>query len=293
MHRDGRVVAMMTVAMVSTGGALDGQILLRYSPGIGSAYRMHVWTEATTTVTHGAEGTKTVVLELDAMESLTRRVTSVTDGVFHLEVMRDSTTARIRRDGGAWETVEAIKQLVDGFSSVTITVDDRIRIRSAPPDGGQLFRGLAGGIEAPLPEMPVGRFETWTTELGVRLVGAAIPEEEIDIREARVSERLRVNATFVLDSVLTRGGETLAFMTYRGVIAPVTRTVPSDVASSSVTIGGTSDGMLIWSTLWDAYVAGSSHTHVAMRVRVFVYGEEPMTVLALDSDVVSRFQVRP
>jgi hypothetical protein len=40
-------------------------------------------------------------------------------------------------------------------------------------------------------------------------------------------------------------------------------------------------------------VSGSSHTHLAMRVRVFVYGEEPTTVLALDSDVVSRFQVRP
>ena len=82
-------------------------------------------------------------------------------------------------------------------------------------------------------------------------------------------------------------------MTYRGVITPITRTVPSDVASSNVTIGGTSDGVLIWSTLWDAYVSGSSHTRVTMRVRLYVYGEEPMTVLSLDSDVVSRFQVRP
>jgi len=284
---------MMTVAVVATSGALDGQILLRYAPGIGSAYRMHVWTEATTTVTRGADGITAVVLELEAMESLTRRVTSATNGVFHVVVTGDSTTARIRRDGGEWETVETIEPLVGGLSRVTLTVDDRIRIRSAPPDGGQLFRGLAGGIEAPLPESPVGRLETWTTELGVRLVGTAIPDEEVDVREARLSERLRVNATFALDSVLTRGGETLAFMTYQGVIMPVTRTVPSDVASSSVTIGGTSDGVLIWSTLWDAYVLGSSHTHVAMRVRVFVYGEEPTTVLALDSDVVSRFQVRP
>ena len=96
-----------------------------------------------------------------------------------------------------------------------------------------------------------------------------------------------------LDSLITRGGDTLAFMTYRGVITPITRTVPSDVANSNVTIGGTSAGVLIWSTMWDAYVSGSTHTRLTMRVRVFVYGEEPMTVLALDSDIVSRFQVRP
>ncbi len=287
---DRHVVAMVAMALVAASDSLDGQILMRYAPGIGSTYRMHVWTEATTTVTRGVEETKAVVLELDALESLTRRVASVTNGIFHVEVMRDSTTARIRRDGGEWETVDP---MAGGRSRATVSVDDRIRIRSAPPEVGQLFRGLAGGVEAPLPESPVDRLGTWTTELGVRLVGAAIPADEIDVREARLSERLRVNATFVLDSVLSRGGETLAFMTYHGVIAPVTRTVPSDVASSSVTIGGTSDGVLIWSTLWDAYVSGLSHTQVAMRVRVFVYGEEPMTVLALDSDVVSRFQVRP
>jgi hypothetical protein len=290
MRRDGHVVAMMTVAFMATGGALDGQILLRYAPGIGSTYRMHVWTAATTTVTRGMGGNEVLVVELDGRESLTRRVASEANGVLVVEMARDSATVRVRRDGGEWGPAEApFGQL----RSSTVRIDDRLNVLSAPPEAGQLLRGLAGGTEAPLPERPIDRFQTWTTPLGVRLIDAAIPRVDINVPEARIGDRLRVDATFVLDSVLTRGGETLVFMSYQGVIAPVTRTVPSDVASSSVTIGGTSDGVLIWSTLWDAYVSGSSHTHVAMRVRVFVYGDEPTTELALDSDVVSRFQVRP
>ena len=290
MHRDGRVVAMVTVALVTTGSVLDGQILLRYAPGVGSAYRMHVWTAATTTVTRGMEGNDVLVVELDGRESLTRRVASQANGVLLVEMARDSATVRVRRDGGEWGPAEApFGQL----HRSTVRVDDRLHVLSAPPEAGQFLRGFAGGTEAPLPQQSIDRSQTWTTPLGVRLIDAAIPRVDIEVPEARIGDRLRVNATMVLDSLIIRGGDTLAFMTYQGVIAPVTRTVPSDVASSSVTIGGTSDGVLIWSTLWDAYVSGSSHTHVTMRVRVFVYGEEPMTVLALDSDVVSRFQVRP
>lgn len=290
MHRDGHAVAMMTVALVATSGALDGQILLRYSPGIGSVYRMHVWTAATTTVTRGMDGNEVLVVELDGRESLTRRVVSEANGVLAVEMVRDSATVRVRRDGGEWGPAEVP---FGRLHRSTVRVDHRLNVLSAPPEAGQLLRGLAGGTEAPLPEPPIDRGQTWTTPLGVRLIDGAIPRVEIEVPEARIGDRLRVDATFVLDSVMTRGGETLAFMAYQGVIVPVTRTVPSDVASSSVTIGGTSDGVLVWSTLWDAYVSGSSHTHVAMRVRVFVYGEEPMAVLALDSDVVSRFQVRP
>ena len=290
MHRDGHVVAIVTMALVGTGGDVNGQVLLRYAPRVGSAYRMHVWTAATTTVTRGMDGNEVQVVELEGRESATRRVVSEANGVLVVETARDSATVRVRRDGGEWGPADApFGQL----QRSTVRVDDRLHVLSAPPEAGQLLRGLAGGAEVPLPESSVDGSQTWTTPLGVRLIDAAFPRVEIEVPEARMGDRLRVSATMALDSLIIRGGDTLAFMTFRGPITPVTRTVPSDVAGSNVTIGGTSEGVLIWSTLWDTYVSGSSRTHVTMRVRVFVYGEEPMTVLALDSDLVSQFQVRP
>jgi len=290
MHPDGYVMAIVTMAMVGASGPAHGQVLLRYAPRVGSAYRMHVWTSATTTVTRGMDGDEVLVIELDGRESLTRRVASQANGVSVVEMARDSASVRIRRDGGEWGPAEVpFGQL----RRSTVRVDERLRVLSAPPEAGQLLRGLAGGAEAPLPELSIDRSKTWTTPLGVRLIDAAIPRVDIEVPEARMGDRLGVNATVALDSLIIRGGDTLVFMTFRGPITPVTRTVPSDVAGSNVTIGGTSEGVLIWSTLWDTYVSGSFRTHVTMRVRMFVYGEEPMTVLALDSDLVSSFQVRP
>jgi hypothetical protein len=290
MRRDGYVMAIMTMATVGTSGAVHGQVVLRYAPRVGSAYRMHVSTAATTTVTRGMDGNEVLVIELDGRESLTRRVASEANGVLEVEVARDSASIRVRRDGGEWGPAEPpFGQL----PRATLRVDERLHVLSAPPGTGQLLRGFAGGTEAPLPDLSVGRSQRWTTPFGVRLIDGAIPRVELEVPEARIGDRLGVNASMVLDSLIIRGGDTLAFMTFRGPITPVTRTVPSDVAGSNVTIGGTSEGVLIWSTLWDTYVSGSARTHVTMRVRLFVYGEEPMTVLALDSDFVSQFQVRP
>ena len=287
----GEVVALTgAMAVVAIASPVDGQMRLRYEPVIGSAYHMHVWTTTTSVLTSQAGARST--WDYEGRESVTRRVVGSSTGAHNVVITRDSVQARIRR-GGKWE---ALAETMMVHPSVTLSVDDRFRVTSmtgAPQGGSQLYRGLAGGTEAALPSDPVAPKDVWRADMAFRLIGDAIPDRDIDVREARLDERLPATATMALDSVLVRGGDTLAFMTYDAVLVPVTRTVPTEVANSNVTIAGTSRGSVVWSTAWDAYVSGTSATRIEMRVRVVVIGEDPTIILALDTDVVPRFQVRP
>ncbi len=288
--RGGVIGLTGAIAALAIANPVDGQGRLRYRPVVGSAYHMHVWTTTTSVLTSQAGARST--WDYEGRESVTRRVVGSSSGSHHVVITRDSVQARIRR-GGEWESLADVAMV---HPPVTLVVDDRFRVTSltgGPVVGSQLYRGLAGGTEVALPLDPVAPNDVWRTEMAFRLITNAVPNQSIDVQEARIDERLPATATISLDSVLVRGGDTLAFMTYEAAIVPVIRAVPTEVANSNVTINGTSRGRLIWSTAWDAYVSGTTETHIEMRVRVVVIGEDPTITLALDTDVVSRFQVRP
>ncbi len=285
-------MAAATLALGIIGGTpgTAQQVQLRYAPGLGSAYRMHVWTEATTLVHRGGDTTR--ALDYEALESTTRRVVSVAASDVDVEVVRDSVEARYRTWGADWQAID------DRGTTprATVKVDERMRVLSVsegPQRSGQLFRGMAGGFEIALPPTLVGPGDSWEEDLAFRVPDDVLPAEARPDVGGRLWGRFEARSTITLDSLLARGGDTLAFMTFRATARPVARTVPAEVANATVTLGGASSGTVVWSTAWNAYVSGASRTKVHVTKRVGVFGEEPMLVFRLDTDVVSRFRVRP
>ena len=61
----------------------------------------------------------------------------------------------------------------------------------------------------------------------------------------------------------------------------------------TVTVSGATAGSAIWSTGWNAYVAGAVRTAVRIQVRVGTFGQEQTSTLRLDTDSTIRFQLRP
>ena len=285
----------LVVSLGTTMTAYAQQILLRYTPRVGVVQHMHIWSDVTTSITEAESGpdAEGISLETSSLASVTRRVLGARDARYEVEITLDSVRARLRPEGGTWREITDPDEQV---APLRLIVDERMRVTSAGSDrsGVQLLRGFAGGLEFVLPEQPVGAGDTWKAKVDFGIGRMLVLEEEVDLGTPlpRVG-KLVARATFTLDSIMVRSTDTLAFVSMAGQIVPATMSVAAEVAQGAVTISGALAGRMIWSTSWSAYVSGGVRTRMRMQVRIGVFGQEQVPVVAVDLDVTARFQVRP
>ncbi len=109
-----------------------------------------------------------------------------------------------------------------------------------------------------LPEGPVRRGSSW--ELQIEWPAAAATAGA-----APGAAVLPVQASVVVDSLVRRAQDTLAYVTVRGTIT-TSRVRTADGAT--VSYGGETTGTLVWSTGWATVVSAATRTSLAASVEV-------------------------
>jgi len=278
---------------------------LRYAPDIGNSLHRLVWTEGTIAFGEGTVGqplADSVVLDLNALHSVTQTVRGHEAANLVVQVQLDSSRTRMRARGGSWKLVAAdtIGPQVGMF-----VFDDRLRIHqvrgaagdSIAPDLVRELRDALPGFEAALPETAVRVGEGWTSDI-VFPLGELIEFDQQDLpTSVAPGTEFVVRAAFLLDSLMARGTDTLAFVGVSGNFMPMTVGAAPQSGQGNVQVSGAFSGRLIWSTAWSAYVSGAIRTgvHMAQEPDRNMMGQgvapdAPAVLVRLD--ITQRFQVR-
>ncbi len=283
------LLGMMFVAASSVVEARVQHLELRYAPPVGVTYRMHVWTTAQVTVEREKTEPADSML-VEGFESYTRRVTGRSGAGTLVEIRRDSARVRQREGGEPWVPLSTAQ----APPPAVVTIDGRGRVVD-PPAGALevgLRPGLVAGPEIVLPDAQVRSGEEWHQEVTVPVTWLLPVDVGYDLPLDR-SDALPLRAMMTFDSVLVRGGDSLAFITLAGTLAPVTRARAAEVANTTVVMGGTVTGTIVWSTGWQAFVSGVTESEFQIHVRTGVFGEEPQSSGSVGAHVTTRFRIQP
>ncbi len=233
-----------------------------------------------------------VAIEATRLEGVTQRVVEAVDGRYSVRIRFDSVRARMRPLGGAWRDM-APSARERGVARVVM--DDRLRVLADAefidlPNVGvansEVLRGVGSGFQVTFPEQPVTEGETWTAELifPLRVLSAFGSEVGVPL-----SEELTSTALFTLDSLVTRGRDTLSFLNIRGRFDQRTR-VPGS-GSGMTGVDGSVGANMIWSSAWNAFVSGAARVVAQLTFPRDPSNPSAMSRVALD--LTTQSQLRP
>lgn len=202
-----------------------------------------------------------VVGEMTASAGITHQVVAAEGGSRVVELRYDSLKSRVRLLGQAWK--ERAPQATG--RPIRLTVDKRLEIESgadALPADPAAGAGILSWNGVALPGRVVAPGDTWTVSVTYRL-----PAELAQLLEITLPDSLPAAAAVTLDSVAARGADTLAYLTVKHPIGPVTLPASDAGDSATVELAGSEAASLVWSTGWNAYVAGAGQARVIGRLR--------------------------
>ncbi len=239
-----------------------------------------------------------ISVEATGLRSVTRTVREAGGGQLVMEVRHDSTRGRVRPVGGAWrDLAESLPPPV----TVRMRMDDRLRVLDAAVVGAdtisvgllQALRGSAARFEFAFPEAPVAVGQPWTSDVVLPIeVGAYGLEQEMPLPPSLDQEvGFVARSTFSLDSLVVRATDTLAFLKVQGNLMPTTLTGVEETGHAPMSVRGAFAGSFIWSTGWNAFVAGAVRTRVTMRAATAGQAAG-VPVVALRLDLFERLQIR-
>lgn len=269
-------------------------IQLQYDPPPG-AMAQAIWRHsATSTVTTPPRGMTVRVVEATEVTSVTQRSVGRENGRTVVDVTIDSTLLQVRSSGGVWEAVRPPA----GRTTARLVMDDRLRLDSVSggptagdPGIGRL-RAFASGFEFPLPEGPVAVGESWVGTVIDPLVAVVGIQVEPDAaRWLPQAGAMIARSTFVLDSIVDRGADTLAYLQVSGSFLPTTLTAAVETAQGHARVDGGFGARLIWSTAWHTFVSGTVQRRVRLRVFVGTL-EDEREVHTTTAEIAGRFRVQ-
>ncbi len=171
----------------------------------------------------------------------------------------DSLRLRSRGAGEPWREV-----VMPGADTtwIQVTADERMRLGlrggELQPGGGplllQLLTGLPGAV---LPEQWIREGHRWQAELLASPSDPLIPGSMDDIV-------LRTRATFVVDSIVQRSLDTLAYVSVGGTAVQVRRQLDD---GQVLAYGGSLTGNLVWSTGYMNFVSAATRLDANVEVR--------------------------
>jgi hypothetical protein len=203
-----------------------------------------------------------VVGEMTASAGIAYQVVAAAGSSRVVELRYDSLKSRARLLGQAWK--EGMPQATG--RPIRLTVDSTLAIEPGAAAALPADPVAAGGILSwngvSLPGRVVAPGDTWTVNVTYRL-----PGELAQLLEIALPDSVRAVATVSLDSVAARGADTLAYLTVKHPIGPVTLPARDAGDSATVELAGSQAASLVWSTGWNAYVAGAGQARVIGRLR--------------------------
>lgn len=261
----------------------------RYQPPAGMAVRFVVETQGQLVVVGVPTVRDSAVVDVVSLGSLTRRSTPLGGGRFAVSVIYDSLRTRLRADSTIWQDGRyATRQPVEA----RFTMEPGMLLGDPAYVGdttlGQGVRGVMGTPNIVLPTGPVEIGDEWRTE-------AMVPYSvELPAQPAGGATTTLTGPTAgVLDSVVPRGTDTLAYLSVRGRYRPTTvnSTLVLGGAPAAVELWGEFAARLIWSTAWNAFVSVVQTSRVNHRFEAAPEsGVEDARVTAI---IITRVRVRP
>ncbi len=291
----GRALLTLSLLGVPTGIPAQDSIRLRFAPvfdvQIHRVFQTH--TRMTAHVSSGTSGVAGIrVTETANVGGITQTTLRGRGGQPVVHVAFDSLRTLTRNESEPWREYG-----LSGTDTpwIQVRLDEQMRVlethaSSDRPGAGMLVRSLTGVPTLLLPDRWVQAGDMWTVVLNVPLresmgpgpigagAGAGAPTA-IMTSQARV----------VIDSVIARTHDTLAYLAVWGAFAPSTLTLAD---STTLEVNGGLTSTVVWSTGWRASVSA------APRIRVHIAeaggqqaGQRAADVVTLETTI--REQVRP
>ncbi len=268
----GFVPVLLTLGVVCSAGSVQAQTshTLRYDPSPPTRVNQISRSEILMTVLPGAQGlADTLAVEAFRLESTTQYVDAGDAGRYLVELHYDSLRSRMRPVGGSWRELRVSEKET---AVVRVLLDQQMRVLAAEfmdspylqASRSHMTRGLMGAARLTLPEEPIATGMPWSTEVSYPLS----PLRGVGQEEGVPADgELHSLAKAVLDSVVTRGGETLYYMTISGSFVPAEFTSTVGGQATTVSVRGSVAAMMIWSSTRNAFVSSATRAVVEMGVR--------------------------
>ncbi len=264
-------------------------ILLRYRPPLGARLQSIADTRVTTTVVGFPSVPDSTIIETTWRTVSTQRVLSSQGAMRTVIAAFDSSRARARVGTGARDDVATPG--VEGLQARWI-VNDRLEA-SARSGGGaadsaflDALTATTGGFAFWLPDTLVDIGGEWTALFRFPL-GAHLTAGGKIIAGGSIGGR----GTAVLDSLVPRGRDTLAYITVRAVANPTPMAVSAEGGVGTGTFNGGFAAALVWSTGWNAVVSGATNGRVTGTISITRPDGAPVNA-ALTLVIAGRHQVR-
>jgi hypothetical protein len=257
VSKESLALVLCLVGMSDAVAAQDS-VRLRFNPPAGLAlhrvFQRHQLAET-------REGTQEPrVHEVTQSGGITQFVLQADGETIGIHLAIDSLRLRTRETGGAWS--EAV---VPGAETIWMQVvaDDRLHVglragELQPGVGGLLMQSLNGFPGATLPTHWLKERMLWRTELLVSPSDPLIPGDMDDVM-------IRTQATFVVDSIVRRAQDTLAYLTVSGRSARLRQQMDD---GGMLAFSGSITGSLVWSTGYLTFVSVATRLNVAIEERI-------------------------
>lgn len=269
-----RRTAAIVVLLGTAPAAATAQdsVQLRFAPPEGVEVH-RLFQRHTRTVMNAPDGTR--LTREAAQLGGARQVTLLSvPGRTTLHLSFDSLRVRTREADGPWR--ESVSGGVDTLW-MQVDADEHLELRwpegtPTHPQTELLLRLLTGLPGVVLPERWVRERQQWRAEL-------QLGYDEVGMEQAEPSTRLRLRAILVVDSIVPRSRDTLAFLGVQGAAIPATVRTREGTRFG---YEGSVSGVLVWSTGWKAIVSAATRSTVTVQVRR-VDGAEPVGTLTVET----------
>lgn len=264
MRRSVRMALMMVVAGAAPLAGQDAYAF-RYAPATGAAVRTLTEMRTITTFTGFPALPDGSTLEEERRVYGHHVVQAEDEGGWLVAAEIDSIRGRRRLEAEPWRDLRD-STLVGRTAVARLTSQFAVAgFRTAAPTDGEVFRpvgAMIAGLDFAFPGEPVTVGQAFPTGGRIHLRVTASPETGV-----AVDETVFGDLVLTLDSVVRTGVDTLAYLRFGGALTP--RTTSPGGEGGAATAGsftGSFAGRLIWSSGWDAFVAGVARVRVEGRV---------------------------
>lgn len=250
-------VGALLLLVPGIGHAQDS-VRLRHAPAFGSrvqrVFQIHTRMEA-----HAESVLVRETVDLGGMAQVAT-VGPAGERVIHLSF--DSLRTVVRDGDGPWRQVQ---RAAADSAWMQVALDPRLEPLwmegAVYPEASVLWHLVQGVPNLVLPAGWLRRGDVWQVEHDLPLagpIGRGGDRQPID--------RLRARTTLILDSVMTRAQDTLAFLRLEGSFDP------TGTGAGGAPYGGGLAGSLVWSSGWSTFVSGAVRYRVTLRMSESVAG---------------------
>lgn len=251
--------------LVSMPELLGAQVPFRFEfrPSDQLSVHMIVESEGNLTFVGFPELPDSSTAEFTSRADITRRTMASGGGRFAIRLTYDSVRAQFRMDGSDFRDV-ALPW--DGGLWVEYVADRRMSFTG--PTGSNdsmalaLVSAAAAAYHLELPEGAIDIGGEWGADFTVPFE-MQIPLETPEV----ITVNLMAPATGLLDSLVVRGADTLAYLSFTGRFLPETVATAYQLGGgpAPAEVWGDVAGRLIWSTGWNAFVSGVMTARINQR----------------------------